>query len=166
MRKIDCRLLCFERRYFFLFERTVDIMRNIEIVAVDFDGTLTLSDDRYPECGDISHVAVEILKEFRRNGGKVILWTCRYGAALDKAVQFCHEYGLEFDAVNDNLPEQSAKWRETHPNAKMSRKIYADLYIDDKNPKAILEGGVHWDTVCKLLVHKSLAEFFLSLWRR
>ena len=61
----------------------------IQIVAVDFDGTLTLSDNNYPECGQIDIVAVEVLKEFRRGGGKVILWTCRYDEALDNALAVC-----------------------------------------------------------------------------
>ena len=137
--------------------------KDVKIVAVDFDCTLTLTDDNYPECGPVNSVAVSLLKEFRRNGGKVILWTCRYGDALDMAVELCREHGLEFDAVNDNLPEQSAKWRQSHPNAKMSRKIYADMYIDDKAPKALLDGVVNWDAVCRQLLNMPLTKF---LWER
>ena len=132
----------------------------IQIVAVDFDGTLTLSDDNYPECGQIDIVAVEVLKEFRRGGGKVILWTCRYDEALDNALAVCRENGLLFDAVNDNLPEQSAKWRATHPNAKMSRKIYADMYIDDRSAEAVFDGRIDWDSVCSLLLGKTLDKFW------
>ncbi len=35
------------------------------------------------------------------------LWTCRAGEALSKAVEWCREHDLEFDAVNDNLPENA-----------------------------------------------------------
>lgn len=133
--------------------------KDVKIVAVDFDCTLTLADDSYPACGPANRIAMEIMKEFRDNGGKVILWTCRYGEALENAVELCRKHGLEFDAVNDNLPEQSAKWRELHPDAKMSRKIYADVYIDDKDPKAIVAGGIYWDAICKLLLHRPLETF-------
>lgn len=39
----------------------------------------------------------------------------------------CKNNGLEFDAVNDNLPEIIDIYGEN------SRKITADLYIDDKS---------------------------------
>ncbi len=39
------------------------------------------------------------------DGNKLILWTCRIGEALSNAVAWCQEHRLEFDAVNDNLPE-------------------------------------------------------------
>lgn len=46
--------------------------------------------------------------------------------ALQKAVEFCKVHGLEFDAVNDNLEELKQLYGNN------SRKISADLYIDDK----------------------------------
>ena len=58
---------------------------------------------------------------------KVILWTCRRDDLLTEAVTFCKEYGLKFDAINENLPEV-IEWMHGD-----SRKIYADWYIDDRN---------------------------------
>lgn len=133
----------------------------IKIVAVDFDNTLTL-DNPYPEVGKPNLEAIEILKEFRNNGGKVILWSCRYGEPLEKALALCKTYGLVFDAINDNLPEQTAKWRAAHPDDEMmsmSRKIYADLYIDDRDPRNLIRGGVDWNAVCMLLHRKTLDMF-------
>jgi len=137
-------------------------MRNgIKIIAVDFDCTLTL-DNPYPDVGRPNPIAIELMKAFRQQGGKLILWTCRYGEELKKAISMCKTHGLLFDAVNDNLPEQSALWRETHPDAMMSRKIYADMYIDDRAPRAILRGGVDWEAVCELLFGVTLSEFLDS----
>lgn len=62
----------------------------------------------------------------REQGNKIILWTCREGARLQEAVEWCKEYGLEFDAVNDNLQELKDEFGNN------PRKIYADCYIDDK----------------------------------
>lgn len=60
-------------------------------------------------------------------GAKIILWTCRTGIQLEKAVLWCFRRGLMFDAVNENLPERVEKFG-TDP-----RKIGADEYIDDKS---------------------------------
>jgi hypothetical protein len=118
-----------------------------------------MGEDCYPECGTPNVIAIELMKEFRSMGGNLILWTCRYDEALEKAVAMCRTFGLEFDAINDNLPAQSALWRQTHPGCVMSRKIYADLYIDDKDPRAVLTGGIDWDSVSRLLFGISLEEF-------
>lgn len=57
---------------------------------------------------------------------RIILWTCRCGRKLEQAVQWCEEFGLEFDKVNRNTDEILEKYGSD------SRKIYADVYIDDK----------------------------------
>lgn len=98
------------------------------IVAVDFDGTLV--DDAYPEIGEPHKEIIAALIQIRRLGFKVILWTNRTLVKnrdyLEEAVEFCKSQGLEFDAINENLPEAVALFGED------TRKIYADLYIDDK----------------------------------
>ena len=57
------------------------------IVAVDFDGTLTRTDD-YPGAQP-NHIGLHVIRKFQERGGKVILWTCRAGEELDDAVAFC-----------------------------------------------------------------------------
>jgi hypothetical protein len=92
--------------------------------AVDFDGTLC--ENAYPEIGAPNLSLIDKLISRRRLGAKVILWTCREGELLTRAVEFCRCYGLEFDAVNDNTEELKRAYG-TNP-----RKIGADYYIDDK----------------------------------
>ena len=105
-------------------------MRDYQIIAVDFDGTLCYSS--WPEFGEPNIPLIEQLKQLQKDGNKIILWTCRVGEALSKAVQWCkEEQGLEFDAVNDNLPEIIELYGSN------SRKITCDYYIDDK---ALLPG--------------------------
>ena len=104
---------------------------NYQIIAVDFDGTLCFSN--WPELGEPNRPLIKYLKNWREQGNKLILWTCRAGEALDKAVSWCQDQQLEFDAVNDNLPEVI----ELYGNN--SRKITCDYYIDDK---AMLPGMV------------------------
>lgn len=56
-------------------------------------------------------------------------WTCRVGERLQEAVEWCRGYGLEFDAVNENLPEIIECFGTD------TRKVCADIYIDDKMVK-------------------------------
>ncbi|MBQ6090767.1 MAG: hypothetical protein IJL07_05875 [Lachnospiraceae bacterium] len=95
------------------------------IIAVDFDGTLAFG--KCPETKDPNEHLIKWLIQQRIKGNKVILWTNRSGDLLDEAVRFCRIYGLEFDAVNENLPEMI----EAYGND--SRKISADHYIDDRS---------------------------------
>lgn len=76
---------------------------NSKIIAVDFDGTLC--ENKWPEIGKSNEEVIEYLKNRQRSGDKIILWTCRTGDLLDKAVLWCSEQGLIFNAVNENLPE-------------------------------------------------------------
>lgn len=110
-------------------------MNNL-IIAVDFDGTLCIG-NTYPNIGDPRMWLINMLKSLRNDGHKLILWTCRsnsyvpdFGFSdvhdLDNAVEWCRKFGLEFDAINENLNESK------YPNIKLSRKIFANIYIDDK----------------------------------
>lgn len=94
------------------------------IYAVDFDRTLSYAP--YPDVGLANGKLIEFLVSARKRGDKVILWTSREGTPLDDALTFCKANGLEFDAVNDNLPEMTERYGNN------CRKINADIYIDDK----------------------------------
>lgn len=98
--------------------------RGYTVYAVDFDGTLCES--VWPGIGAPNMTLINHLIRRRQQGNKIILWTCRERERLQEAVEWCREHGLEFDAVNDNLPELKAEFRNN------PRKIAADCYIDDK----------------------------------
>lgn len=95
-----------------------------QIIAVDFDGTLC--ENKWPEIGKANTYLIDYLLSAKRHNNKLILWTCRSGERLDEAVAWCAERGLIFDAVNENLPEAIEKFGSD------SRKVFADMYIDDK----------------------------------
>ncbi len=94
-------------------------------IAVDFDGTIV--DDAYPRIGKPKLFAFETLKMLQRKNYQLILWTYRHGDRLQEAVDFCAENGVEFYAVNKSYPE------EQFNEAESSRKLNADLFIDDRN---------------------------------
>lgn len=96
-----------------------------KILAVDFDGTLCK--DAYPEIGEPREDIIALVQSYRKEGWRIVLWTCRNREALEAAVKWCTEQGLVFDAINTNIPEvQECFGGDT-------RKVFADKYLDDKN---------------------------------
>lgn len=102
------------------------------IIAVDFDGTIV--DDAYPKIGKPRIFAFETLKRLQEDGHRLILWTYRCGIRLDEAVEFCQQNGIDFYAVNASFPEEKFDYSR-------SRKIHADLFIDDRNIGGVLGWG-------------------------
>ncbi len=108
------------------------------IIAVDFDGTIV--EHRYPDMGKEIPNAFKVLKKLKADGHILILWTYRSGDELTQAVKFCKRNGFEFYAVNNNSGDEDFDFT-------YSRKIYADLYIDDRN----LLGLPDWNTIYKIV---------------
>lgn len=93
-------------------------------IAIDFDGTIV--ENVYPKIGKPKLFAFETLRKLQEEGHQLILWTYRHGKKLEEAVEFCESKGIEFYAVNKSYPE------EEFDNS-ISRKILADVFIDDRN---------------------------------
>ena len=125
---------------------------NIKI-AVDFDGTIV--DHEYPDIGKEKLFAFQTLKELDKLGVRLILWTFRAGKELDDAVNYCRENGIEFYAVNKNYPEEI--FTDT-----ISRKINADVYIDDKNLGGFPGWSEVWQTLNPYEIQQKEAEKKLS----
>jgi len=93
-------------------------------IAVDFDGTIV--EHQYPRIGREMLFAFETLKALEKKGHKLILWTFRHGDLLQEAVDYCKQNGIDFYAVNKSYPEEKY-------HGEVSRKINADIFIDDRN---------------------------------
>ena len=104
-------------------------------IAVDFDGTIV--ENRYPEIGRELPFATETLRMLAREGHRLVLWSCREGELLDEAVAWCRGRGVEFWAVNRDYPEET-----TENNPRWTRKLKADLFIDDRNVGGLPDWGV------------------------
>jgi len=94
------------------------------IIAVDFDGTLSMGP--YPEIGNPKPYVVEIMNKLKSDGHYLILWTCRQGKRLEDALNWMLEQGIPFDRINAHEPQNLAFYGDD------SRKVYAHVYIDDK----------------------------------
>ena len=110
------------------------------IIAIDFDGTIV--EDAYPKIGKPLLFSIETIKKLQSEGHRLILWTYRTGKRLKEAVEFCKKEGIEFYSINKSYPEEEL-------DSKTSRKIHADLFIDDRN----IGGFIGWTEVHKLVLN-------------
>ncbi len=118
------------------------------VIAVDFDGTIV--EHRYPEIGREIPFAIDTLKMLIADRHKVILWTVREGKLLDEAVEWCRERGVEFYAVNKDYPEEKKEY-----NNHFSRKIKAEVWIDDRNLGGLPDWGEMYTMIKE---HKSFVD--------
>lgn len=95
----------------------------MRIIAIDFDGTL--NNGRYPDVSHPNWNVINKAKAEKENGSKLILWSCREEKDLDDAVNACKSWGLNFDAVNENIPEIVEAF------GYVTRKVCANEYWDD-----------------------------------
>ena len=108
-------------------------------IAVDFDGTIV--EHRYPKIGEEIPFATETLKILAQERHKLILWSVREGELLEEAIEWCRQRGVFFYSVNKDYPEEE----KSHNG--FSRKLKADLFIDDRN----LGGLPDWGTIYQMI---------------
>ena len=117
------------------------------IIAIDFDGTIV--ENNFPKIGDERLFATETLKMLIKDRHQLILWTCREGQLLDEAINWCKERGVEFWAINKDFPEE-----DITKNQQFSRKIKADIFIDDR-----MVGGLpDWGTIYQMIKYNKTQE--------
>lgn len=110
--------------------------QHISVIAVDFDGTMV--EHQYPDIGKEIPGAVQVLQALANEGHRIILYTMRDNinkvpewpepynckeapTVIEVAKNWCKEHYIPIFAVNDNPRCTFSK----------SRKVYADIYIDD-----------------------------------
>ena len=92
------------------------------IIAVDYDGTLEINKT-------MNMTLISCLRNRQKHGDVIILWTCRQGKRLNDAISKLKSVGFNPNLVNENAP-WIIKSLGYDP-----RKIFADIYIDDKSSK-------------------------------
>jgi hypothetical protein len=109
-------------------------------IAVDFDGTIV--EHEYPAIGREIPFATETLRMLINDRHQLILWSVREGELLQEAIDWCHERGVDFYAVNRDFPEE-----DVEKNIHFSRKLKVDLFIDDRN----VGGLPDWGTIYRMI---------------
>jgi hypothetical protein len=112
------------------------------IIAVDFDGTIV--EHRFPSIGPLLPEAKEVINALYDQGHEIVIWTCRTGSYKENAKIFLVGNGIKYHAINENAPSVKATSKRT--DFLPRPKIYADLYIDDRN----LFGFPGWRQVANL----------------
>ena len=120
-------------------------------IAVDFDGTIV--EHRYPDIGKELPFATQTLKMLIEDRHKLILWSVREGKLLDEAVEWCRKRGVEFYAINKDFPEE-----DLDKNQSFSRKIKADVWIDDRN----IGGLTEWGSIYQMITERKSYEQVLT----
>ena len=121
------------------------------VIAIDFDGTIV--ENRYPEIGPEIAFATDTIKMLIAERHKVILWSIREGKLLEDAVEWCKKRGIQFYAVNKDYPEETVE-----SNNHFSRKIKAEIWIDDKN----VGGLPDWGTIYNMIKEHSTFQKMIS----
>ena len=125
-------------------------------IAVDFDGTIV--EHKYPQIGRELPFATETLRQLIEDRHQLILWTVREGELLQEAIDWCHERGVDFYAVNNDYPEETP---EKHNH--FSRKLKVDYFIDDRN----IGGLPDWGTIYRIIKeHKRYSEIIRERYAR
>ena len=99
------------------------------IIAVDFDGILCK--DSFPDIGKPNYEIISLVRQLIDMEHEVVLWTTRNGKELEAAIEWCRDRGLYFTSINEPAPSNKKQFDGVYPT--QSRKIYADVYIDDHN---------------------------------
>ena len=120
-------------------------------IAVDFDGTIV--EHRYPNIGKELPFATQTLRMLIEDRHKLILWSVREGKLLEDAVEWCRKRGVEFYAVNKDFPEE-----DLTKNQSFSRKLKADVWIDDRN----IGGLPDWGTIYQMITERKSYEQILT----
>lgn len=117
------------------------------IVSFDFDGTVTLNDDAFPEPGPERPEAVRVLQGFTRHPKVALLLnTCREGLPLEMAIDWLNRRNIAVDASNESVP-----WVKCR-----TRKPRYDIHICDKNFPRVPEGhNIDWNAL-EAYVYKRL----------
>lgn len=118
------------------------------VLAIDFDHTIAEVDDytcwEKPVIQGLIVGAKEYINRLHQDGHTIIINTARESANLAKAIEFLNENGVEYDFVNCNTPKHIAFMKRD------SRKVVADVYIDDKNIGGIPTWDEIYNTVTEL----------------
>jgi len=103
------------------------------IIAVDFDGTIV--EHKFPEIGKLLPYAKQALQRFHELGHEIIIWTCRNQseplhpewtqAHIGAVKEFLDKNKIPYTCINSDSPNI--------PFYLQSRKVFADVYIDDRN---------------------------------
>lgn len=122
-------------------------MKNL-IIAIDFDGVIAEINPNWLQGPNVPGKLVEgadtYIRKLHDDGHEIIIWTCRGGYNLYLAEEFIKEHNIPFDRINDNVEGHYDKFKHN------TRKVHADVYIDDKQIGGIPAWAEMYNIIQKL----------------
>lgn len=115
-------------------------------LAIDFDDTVAHND--YPAIKGLLDGAKEYINRLHDDGHYLIIWTCRCGNPQYMAEHFLYENGIRYHNINRHNPKAMLQYGND------TRKIWADVYIDDKN----LHTLPAWRDIYRMVLYKAIME--------
>jgi hypothetical protein len=109
-------------------------------IAIDFDDTIVYSD--FPNILGLRPHAKDVMWKIIENGGEIIVWTARSDIRpVRDYLDFCM---VPYHGINEDFESVLLEYKDS------SRKIYADVYIDDRNLET-KEKGIDWLEIERML---------------
>lgn len=115
-----------------------------KLFCIDFDGTIAY--DAYPEIGELIPGAKETMIKIKELGGEICVWTCRTHQAAIDAVTFLNMNDIPYDKFNEPFDDNVNEYGGDH-----SRKLFSDVYIDDRCILFKERGYVDWSLIQHLI---------------
>ena len=120
---------------------------NCRTIAIDFDGTIV--DHDFPDVRNPNAHAIRVIRRLQEKGYALILYTMRENSHAKAALDYLAGHGISM-YLNEN-PDQH-KWTPD------SRKVFANLYIDDAALGTPLKDGLFGRQVVDWLKVETLLE--------
>ena len=121
------------------------------IIAIDFDDTIATYG--YPDIigARLIKDAKKVINKLYSQGHTILIWSCRssYKKANVDAMKWLDQQGVLYHQFNREAPQTIFNWRFV-PDYMWSPKIYADIYIDDKQ----VGGLPSWEEIYKIIQDK------------
>ena len=110
------------------------------IILIDFDNTITSSNDGYPMIPPIRPYAKEVINKYYDIGHCIIINTCRCDEQEVAVKEWLTLQGVKFCHVNDNCEIRKKQFGNN------TRKIGGHINIDDKNIDSLIH-GIDWKLI-------------------
>jgi hypothetical protein len=119
-----------------------DVTKLRKVIACDFDGCIC--ETNYPDIIKPMPHAIWALNTLQQHGYVIIINTCRVGVYCDDAIDYLYNQGFVPDLVNENMKDRIKMFGAD------SKKISADIYIDDRNYGTVIDDLFWINAVDKL----------------
>lgn len=118
-------------------------------ISIDYDDTIVYQD--FPNSGTIKPNAKEVINRLYNDGHHILIWTCRAKENLEIAKKYLIDCGVNYHLINHNLPSNIERYGSD------TRKMSADIYIDDRQLGGIPEDWLEIERLVRLDIIKSEA---------